>query len=626
MLSGCIPWPKGFATNYTRKGYWSSIALGELPAIWSTRSGDDVAIATDDEFLTYAGLDLRAGELARGFHRLGVRAGDRVLVQLPNVPAFFETLFAFFRIGAIPVVVQPAYRRTEVTHFCRIAEACVYVVPDHHAGFDYRELASEVSAEAPTLTRVVVVGDSGLFTSLDQVRASGAEKSAEEPAPAVSPDEVALLHLSGGTTGTPKLVPRTHNDYLYGASASARLCGFSESTVYLCALPAAHQFPLSAPGALGTLVAGGTVVLCPQPMPETAFPLVERHRVTVTGLVPGLLDRWLGSPLRAWHDLSSLRLIQVGGAKLGRELAERVRAEFGCAVQQVFGMTEGLLNFTRLDDPDDLVLETQGRPLSPDDEIRVVDDADREVPTGTPGHLLVRGPYTIRGYYRAPEHNATAFTDDGFYRTGDLVRQLPSGHLVVVGRAKDQINRAGQKIAAEEVEARLCAHPDIVEAAVVAMPDPVLGERICAYVVSGGPALTASAVRAFVRAGGLAVHKVPDRVQFTDRLPRTPVGKIDKQPLRDRIAAIAAQARPEEEHATTETALSAARIRQDVARMLELPEDTLTADMHLLDHGLDSLRLLNLAETWRAIGAEVTFAELAEQPTLGVWITLLTNP
>lgn len=221
--------------------------------------------------------------------------------------------------------------------------------------------------------------------------------------------------------------------------------------------------------------------------------------MTVTGLVPGLLRGWLDSSLKDRHDLSSLRLVQVGGARLGEDLAERVRPELGCAVQQVYGMTEGLLNFTRLDDPDDIVFGTQGKPLSPDDETRVVDDADRDVAPGAPGNLLVRGPYTIRGYYRAPEHNATAFTADGFYRTGDVVRRLPSGHLVVVGRVKDQINRAGQKIAAEEVEAHLGAHPDIVEAAVVGTPDPVLGERIRAYVVSRDPLLTAPEVAGFVR-------------------------------------------------------------------------------------------------------------------------------
>jgi 2,3-dihydroxybenzoate-AMP ligase len=200
-------------------------------------------------------------------------------------------------------------------------------------------------------------------------------------------------------------------------------------------------------------------------------------------------------------------------------------------------MTEGLLNFTRLDDPDEVVFTTQGRPLSPADEIRVVDDMDNDVPPGEPGNLLVRGPNTIRGYYNAPEFNAVAFTADGFYRTGDIVRQTPTGHLVVVGRLKDQINRGGEKVAAEEIEAHLLAHPGVVEAAVVAMPDAFLGERVCAFVVPGNPPPEAAELTAFVRGRGLAAYKVPDRIEFIDALPRTTVGKISKRLLRDRIAA-----------------------------------------------------------------------------------------
>jgi 2,3-dihydroxybenzoate-AMP ligase len=613
------PWPEKFVADYVRKGYWAGIALGELPAMWAARSRHDTALTSGSERRSYEQLDVCSGQLSQGFHSLGVRQGDRVLVQLPNVVELFEVLFGLFRIGAIPVVVQPAYRRAEVIHFCRLTGASTYVVPERHAGFDYRELAADVQAEAPELAHVVVVGDGDRFTGLAQLRADAAEVTA----PVVDPADIALLHLSGGTTGTPKLVPRTHNDYLYGASAGARLCEFSESTVHLCALPAAHQFPLSAPGALGTLLSGGTVVLCDQPVPEAAFPLIEREKVTVTGLVPGLLRAWLDSPLVDQHDLSSLRLVQIGGAKLSSELASRVRPEFGCAVQQVYGMTEGLLNFTRLDDPDHIVFGTQGKPLSPDDEIKVVDDAGRDVAAGEPGNLLVRGPYTIRGYYRAPEHNITAFTADGFYRTGDVVRQLPSGHLVVVGRVKDQINRAGQKIAAEEIEAHVCAHPDIVEAAVLGTPDPVLGERTCAYVVSRNPLLTAPDVAGFVRKRGIAAHKIPDRVEFVGQLPRTPVGKIDKKLLRERSVPAAPQPLSEDTQYTGE--LTADRIRHDIAQALELPEDILTNDAQLLDHGLDSLRLNTLAERWRAAGTTVRFAELAEQTTMAAWVALLVR-
>jgi 2,3-dihydroxybenzoate-AMP ligase len=344
---------------------------------------------------------------------------------------------------------------------------------------------------------------------------------------------VALFLLSGGTTGLPKLIPRTHDDYVYNLRASAEVTGLDEDTVYLAALPVSHNFALACPGILGTLHAGGTVVMAPSPSPADAFALIERERVTVTALVPSLALLWLEAVKAVRRDLSSLRLLQVGGARLAEEPARRIRPELGCALQQVFGMAEGLLNYTRLDDPDDVVATTQGRPLSPDDEIRVVGAEGAEVPPGGIGQLLTRGPYTLRGYYRAEEHNARSFTPDGFYVTGDLVRQLPTGHLVVEGRVKDVINRGGEKVPTEEVEDHLMTHPAVREAALVGVPDPMLGERSCAFlrVRDGAEAPSLRELGAYLRERGLADYKLPDRVEVRAEFPYTAVGKVSKKAL-----------------------------------------------------------------------------------------------
>src|SRR5439155_21812384 len=228
----------------------------------------------------------------------------------------------------------------------------------------------------------------------------------------------ALLLLSGGTTGLPKLIARTHDDYAYNFSASAEVCRLGADSVYLVALPAAHNFPLACPGMLGTFSVGGRVVMTASAKAEDTFARIEAEGVTITALVPTLVIRWLDAPERARFDLSSLQVLQVGGARLNPETARRVGPELGCRLQQVFGMGEGLLNYTRLDDPDEIVIETQGRPLSPADEVLVVDTDGDPVADGEPGELLTRGPYTIRGYYRAEDHNARAFTPQGFYRTG----------------------------------------------------------------------------------------------------------------------------------------------------------------------------------------------------------------
>lgn len=256
-----------------------------------------------------------------------------------------------------------------------------------------------------------------------------------------------------------------------------------QHSVYLAALPTAHNYPLSSPGVLGTLYAGGRVVLSPTPSPDDCFPLIEKERVTITALVPPLAMVWMDASGSRSDDLSSLQVLQVGGAKFSAEAARRVKSAFGCTLQQVFGMAEGLVNYTRLDDPEEIIVNTQGRPMSPFDEVRVLDDDGRDVAPGEAGHLFTRGPYTIRGYYKAPEHNERSFTADGFYQTGDIVKLTADGYIIVEGRAKDQINRGGEKIAAEEVENHLLAHPAVHDAAMVSMPDDFLGERSCVFVI-----------------------------------------------------------------------------------------------------------------------------------------------
>jgi 2,3-dihydroxybenzoate-AMP ligase len=534
-------WPAEYVQRYREAGYWRGETFGRMLRDRAERYAERTAIVdpASRRRWSYAELDARADAMAAGLHARGVRKGDRVVLQLPNVAEFFEVVFALFRIGALPVFALPAHRHAEIRHLCAFSEAVAYVVPGVHGGFDHRELADRVRAEVPTLRHVFVAdADPGGHERLADVADAGAGETPaalEEP----SPHDLAFLQLSGGTTGVPKLIPRTHDDYIYSVRASNEICGVDEHSVYLCALPAGHNFPLSSPGTLGALHAGGTVVLAPQPAPETAFPLIERERVTITGLVPPLALVWLEAAERGGHDLSSLEVLLVGGAKFSEEAARRVRPALGCTLQQVFGMAEGLVNYTRLDDPEATIVTTQGRPISPDDEIRIVDEDDEDLPDGATGNLLTRGPYTIRGYWRAPEHNAVAFTEDGFYRTGDVVRRTPTGHLVVEGRAKDQINRGGEKVAAEEVENHLLAHPGVHDAAVVSMPDRYLGERVCAYIVLRRDAQPVKPLhmKKFLRERGLAGYKIPDRIEFSAAFPATGIGKVSKKDLRAAIAA-----------------------------------------------------------------------------------------
>ncbi|WP_269460484.1 AMP-binding protein [Zymobacter palmae] len=301
--------------------------------------------------------------------------------------------------------------------------------------------------------------------------------------------------------------------------------------MWLAVLPIAHNFPLACPGVLGTLSQGGRVVLSDTASCDEAMPLIASERVSHVALVPALARLW--QQAREWEDsdLSSLNVMQVGGAPLDPRSAQALSRTFACTLQQVFGMAEGLLCYTRLDDDDETCQSTQGRPLSCHDEIRIVDEQERPVPTGDIGQLLTRGPYTITGYYRAPAASAQSFTADGFYRTGDLACCDKHGNVRVEGRLKEQINRAGEKIAATSVETGLKQLPGIEDAVVVAVPDALLGERICAVLMTSASQPSLPELRHALIECGLSRHSLPDQLMVVTHWPLTAVGKIDRQAL-----------------------------------------------------------------------------------------------
>src|SRR5580693_9438360 len=488
IADGTVPWPEDLAREYSKAGWWRGQALGaEIAAVADARQAA-TALVDGATRISYASLAARADALAgRLTDGLGLARGDRIVVQLPNCWEFAVLTLGCLRAGIVPVMALPAHRQHELAYLCQHSEARALAVPGVLRGFDHQEMAAGLRAGSATLRHVLVAGPDVRpgHTALaalcaepaDEAQATADRARWDADPPAAS--GVAVFLLSGGTTGLPKLIARTHDDYAYNARASARLCGLGPDTVYLTALPGAHNFPLACPGILGTILSGGRVVMLPSPEPERAFAVIAAEGVTVTAAVPAVAQRWIRHAREhGAGQLRTLTLLQVGGARLADEIARQVRPVLGATLQQVFGMAEGLLNYTRLDDPEEVICATQGRPLSDGDEVRIVNEFDRDVPDGEPGSLLTRGPYTPRGYYRAAEQNARAFTADGWYRSGDIVRRRADGNLVVEGRDKDMINRGGEKISAEEVENLLYQLPQVAQAAAVAMPDPELGERV----------------------------------------------------------------------------------------------------------------------------------------------------
>lgn len=542
MLAGCTPWPAEDAARWRRLGLWEDITLWQMLEHTARRVPERIAVVHGERRIAYGELLERSELLARRLAAAGLRPLDRVVMQLPNTPEFVFALFALVRIGVIPIMALPAHRHNELGHFIRHAGARALFVPERVRDFDYRTMADELRAECPTLEQVFVAGaplpgQSALAGLLDEASAAARATALPE----VAADEVALMLLSGGTTALPKLIPRTHNDYVLNAKASGRVAQVDESTVFLAVLPLGHNYSLASPGILACFAVGATVVLAPGHTAETVFPLIERHRVTLVSAAVPLVTLWLNSDVPARHDLSSLKVVQNGGARLAPELRRRVRAQWGCLPQEDYGTAEGLINLVRLDAPEDLLLESSGSPVCEYDEIKVVDLEGNEVPDGEPGELLTRGPYTIRGYYNAPETNAAAFTADGFYRMGDVVRKV-GRYLFTEGRKKDLINRGGEKISSDEIENLILMHPAVEGCCVVAMPDPVYGEKACAFVVlHEGSTLTLPGLCEFLLAQRIAKFKLPERLEVVERFPISPAGKILRRELRERIAATLAR-------------------------------------------------------------------------------------
>ena len=545
MLDGVTPFPAEFAARYRELGYWQDRPLFDGFTAALARYSDRVAIVDEAGPVTYRELDERSQRLGLVLLDLGLRPLDRIIVQLPNTAMFACLYFAMQRIGACPVLALPGHRKREIGQFASISGAAALAVPAAARGFDFTAMAADLMADRPELRLCLVQGlDDGpndpRFVRLEDLldRSPVTSREALEEI-RIDPADPALFLLSGGTTGIPKLIPRTHNDYLYNSRVAAEVCEIGAGDVLLDVLPIEHNLPLGCPGLQGFLLSGGTIVLGTSTRPRDVFELIQRHRVTHIHLVPALLIRWIDDACLPEYDLSSVRVIQSGGQRLQPEVRLRAeRALPGCFIQENFGMAEGLIMFVRSTDPPGVRRETCGRPASPGDEVYLVDEDGKVVPDGEPGELIVRGPYTLRGYFRAPEHNARAFTPDGFYRSGDLLRKMPSGNYVVEGRVKDLINRGGEKISAEEAENLILAHPAVLNVACVPYPDPVLGERMCACVVlRPGFALDLAELVSFLRDFEIASFKLPERLECFDALPLSGFGKVSKKELAAMLAA-----------------------------------------------------------------------------------------
>ena len=539
MLQGFVPFPSEFVQRYRAKGYWQDKSLAqEFDAVYK-RFADRVLLVDGDHVFTYADIDRITTNLALNLLSIGLKPLDRVVPVLPNVHEFVLLYLALQKIGGIPIAALVTHRFAEINQFVNLSGATTCVYPETSGDFSFSPIIDRVQQENPAMKIRIVLGHpkEGEHSLRDLI-----DKPATLPMSAlaqiqIDPMDPCIFQLSGGTTGIPKLIPRTNNDYAYNSKVAAEVCDLDAESVLLLVLPIAHNLPLACPGIQGYMFKGAKVVLHHNTRPAEMFALIQKHKVTHLKVVPALLIRLINDPSVTEHDLSSLKIIQSGGQRMQPEVRAKTRQLIpGVFVQENFGMSEGTLMFVRSSDPEVVKLETCGRPVCPDDEVKLLDEDDNEVAMGEVGELTVRGPYTLRGYFGVPEYNAKQFTSDGFYRSGDLMRMHPSGNYVVEGRKKDLINRGGEKIGAEEVENLILMHPAVQNVACVPMPDDNMGEKMCAYVIlRAGQSLEFKELIDFLLTKEIAKFKLPERLEKLNDFPVSTFGKVSKKALVEMI-------------------------------------------------------------------------------------------
>ena len=539
IIKGWYPFTDEEINTYVSKGFFPNLTVCDCLDRNAERFPNKLAIADDRTEVTWKEVQTRTNRLAIQLLKNGVAYGDFFILQLPNVVEFLYMYFALNRIGAIPVMCLPRHRRLEIDHEVHAHQAkgiCVAVGEK----FDYVSMVEEIRPQRSSLKVLLSVGgpaSKGWLAVEDLLKEEVERDVAKDYLDPCKPDpnDICTEQLSGGTTGVPKGIPRTHNDYLCGWDYVGRANGFTDESVGIVAIPVAHNASME--NICGPVIfRGGTIVLCKSPRPEETFQLVEKYKVTHTLIIPVQIIYWKEAfELARKYDLSSFQVVAAGGQKSRPELVEWCIDVFGVHFVNNFGMAEGPQLMTRWHSPKEVKMHTVGRPLimAPEVQLKLVDDNNREVARGEVGELALKGPLNFRGYYQADEENKKAFDQEGFFHTGDLMSIREDGCYVVEGRKKDTVLRGGENVYPERVEDKLKYHPKVVNCAAVGMPDPRLGERLCAVVQTvEGETISFDEIVGYLKKEGMAVFQLPERLEIVDGWPLTAVNKIDKRRLR----------------------------------------------------------------------------------------------
>jgi non-ribosomal peptide synthetase component E (peptide arylation enzyme) len=518
--------------------------------------GDKVALTGPEGDLTFTELHQVTERLGAAFLGLGLKPLDRVVFQMNNCNELIVAVVACWKAGLIPVCTLAAHREKEIGYLANHSQAKAWIIAADNPKFDMIAFAEKLKADIPSMEHVVIArakrkglmgAVAGLFAKkdaplpahqhhLEDLMDSISFEDAQRILAPIEHDpfQVAVFQLSGGTTGVPKIIPRFHSEYAYNMRMVARAHGWTQNDVLFLPLPMIHNANMVC-GWGTALLMGMRNIITPEVNPAVFFKVMAFYKPTWIGLVRAIMLKMQEAIAGKLLSFKGVKIISTNGSDV-------VRRDLGTVGIHVFGMTEGLVMFTRQSDSDEVRDRSVGYPISEMDQVKLFKPGtEQEVGIGETGELGAKGPYTFHGYYDAEERNQQAFTSDGFYRSGDLLSsRLVDGRVYYYfeGRIKDVIDRGGEKINCEEVEICVASHPSIAECAIVPMPSEVHGEQACAYVVMRGKSKAPSVTELgeFLQGVGLAKFKWPERVEVIDALPATKVGKLDKAPLREMIA------------------------------------------------------------------------------------------
>jgi long-chain acyl-CoA synthetase len=472
------------------------------------------AVKLDDIALSYGELDASVARAAGLLRAKGARPGDRVGMQLPNVPYFPIVYFGALRLGAVVVPMNPLLRDREVAY--HLSDSGAQVMVGWH---QFEQPARAGSEEAGAECVLVVPGE---FEQLLQ-----SAEPVEEVTDRADDDPAVIIYTSG-TTGTPKGAALTHANLSAGAEVARDLVKAGPESVAVATLPLFHVFGMNSIMNC-TIHARGLITLVPRFDPGKVLEVIERDRATTFGGVPTMYGALLHHPERERHDVSSLNLCVSGGAALPVEVLRGFDDAFGAKVLEGYGLSEttGMATFNPPDrerKPGSIGVPVGGT------EIKVVDDQDEEVPQGEPGEVVMRGPFVMKGYWNRDEATRSVMRG-GWFHTGDIATVDEDGYLFIVDRKKDLIIRGGYNVYPREIEEVLYAHPAVREAAVIGVPHQSLGEEIgAAVVLKEGQEATEDELRDYMKQK-VAAYKYPRVIWFTDDLPKGGTGKVLKREI-----------------------------------------------------------------------------------------------